>query len=743
MAGYVGKAITRVDGRAKVTGAAAYTADTQLPGLCHAVLVTSDRAGGRLTGLETQAAEQAPGVLAVLTYRNARPGGVATLTNALGKFFARAVMPGDAFLVLADDQVRYAGQPIAVVVAETLEKARWAASLVEVRLAGGDVEVELAKHLDEQFSPGKVQDEPADSGRGEVEAALRAAAHKVDVVYTTAAQAHNPMEPHATIAAFDGAKLTLYDATQYVYGVKQVLSAQLGKLPGSVRVISRFVGGAFGSKGLAWPHVPVTAMAAQHVGRPVKLVVERRHMFGFIGFRPETRQHLQLGAAKDGKLVAIAHHGVSQTSRIGEWTEPVGKSTGMLYSCPNVAVTHRLVRLDTQTPTFQRAPGEAPGSLALECALDELAYAAGIDPLELRLTNYASRDEGKDLPFSSKALRACYVQGAERFGWDKRPKSVGQWRVGHRLVGWGMATATYPAMRSGATARVRLQADGSALVQIATHDLGTGTYTILTQMAADALGLPMGRVRTEIGDTDYPYAPVAGGSQSAASCSIPVHEAGHAVRRQLIALAIKDPASPLHGLPADQVDAAEGHLTARGDATRTDTHEAVLARAGRKELEAEHETKPDDVDKRFSCHAWGAQFAEVQVDPDLGMVRVTRMVGAFAGGRVLNLTTARSQLMGGMVMGIGAALLEEVVRDPLQGRVLNGSLEGYMVPVNADVPEIEVIFVAEADEHVNPLGIKGLGELGIVGAGAAIANAVFHATGKRMRDFPLTVDKLL
>lgn len=743
MKALVGTAVDRVDGRDKVTGKATYSAEWRLERMAHAVLVTAPSAPARIRSLDTHAAEQAPGVLAVLTHKNALPGGLAILSAPIGRLLTRPIVPPDSGLALSDEVVRYAGQPIAVVVAASLEQAQAAARLVAARYERGVPATELAAQLGQAFSPGKILGEAADKARGDLAAGLKGADLAIDVVYTKQAENHQPMEPHATIADFGEGKLTLYDATQFVHGVKLLVAMQLGKLPHKVRVVSRYVGGAFGSKGLPWPHVALAAIASERVGRPVKLVVERRQMSGMVGFRPGTHQRVRLGAMRDGRLMGIGHDSVNQTSQFGEYSEPNARPTQMLYACPNVAVTHRLVRLDTQTPTFQRAPGEAVGSLALECAMDELAHALKLDPLALRLVNFAERDEDKDKPWSSKALKACYEQGAERFGWARRKLAPRSMTREGLLVGWGMATASFPCNRSGASARVRLAADGRATVQIASHDLGTGTYTILSQVAADALGLPMDRVRTELGDSDYPQAPVSGGSQSAASCSPAVHKAALAVRQALVTLALADQASPLHGLAEDQVAWGEGRLHQREQPARGEAYTAILQRAGQEAIEVEEMTKPGEERSQYSSHAWGAQFAEVTVDPDLGMVRVTRMVGAFAGGRILNPKTARSQLMGGMVMGIGSALLEEVVRDPHQGRVVTSNLEGYMVPTHADVPKLEVILVPEVDEHVNPLGIKGLGELGIVGAGAAIANAVFHATGRRVRDFPISVEKLL
>jgi xanthine dehydrogenase YagR molybdenum-binding subunit len=740
---HVGKAIDRVDGRDKVLGKATYSAEWDLPGLLHAAMLTSSISRGRIAEIDVAAAEKAPGVKLVLTHHNARPFGIATLTSFVGKIAGGPVVPPDGALALSDDVIRYSGQPVAMVVADTRERALAAVDLVQVRYDVTAPAVSLEDGFADRYPPSSIFGEAPDKLRGDVALGLREADATVDVTYTTAAEAHNPMEPHATIADYKDGKLTLYDATQYVGGLKLLMAFQMGLLPGRVRVVSHYVGGAFGSKGLPWPHVPLTALAAMKLGVPVRFAMERRQMFGMVGFRPRTHQHLQLGAKRDGTLTAISHDGISQNSRMGEFTEPVGMLTRMLYACPNVAVTHRLVKLDTQTPTFQRAPGEAPGSLGLECAMDELAFALQMDPLAFRLKNYAERDFDKDRPWSSKELRECYLQGAERFGWSKRPLTPGSLKSGRLLVGWGCATASYPTNRSGAAARVRIESDGSALVQTASHDLGTGTYTVLTQVAADALGLPMERVRTELGDTDYPYAPVAGGSQSAASVSVPVHLAATEVRQAIAKLAFAQKDSPLFQHTEDDLGWGEGKLFVRTQPALSDTFGAILARADRLGLESTHETVPGKDEGAYGKHAWGAQFAEVHVDPDLGFVRVKRMVGVFAGGRILNLKTARSQLLGGMVMGIGMALLEEVVRDPRQGRVVNGSLADYLVPVHADIPEMDVQFVAERDDHVNPLGIKGLGELGIVGSGAAIANAVFHATGKRIRDLPITLEKLL
>jgi xanthine dehydrogenase YagR molybdenum-binding subunit len=478
-------------------------------------------------------------------------------------------------------------------------------------------------------------------------------------------------------------------------------------------------------------------------------VVERTQMFGPVGYRPPTRQSIALAADGDGKLVALRHDVVSATSTFEDWTESSAMVTRMLYACPNGTTTHRLVKLNLGTPTFQRAPGEATGSFALETAMDELAYKLGIDPLELRLRNHADAEPVSGKEFSSKKLRECYRSAAERFGWSRRnpaPRSMREAASPDRglLIGWGMATATYPAHRQKAQALVRVLPDGSAFVQCGTQDIGTGTYTIIAQVAADALGIAPDRISVELGDSSMPQAPVSGGSMTAASVTPAVQDAAQQVRARLVALAVADAASPLHGLDPQQVDAAAGWLRSRGDAARRDPYAAVIARAGGAPVEATGTGAPDEeASKKFAAHSWGAVFAEVAVDEALGEIRVRRVVASYSVGRVLNPKTANSQLLGGIVWGIGMALTEHTRVDPLSGRVLNANLAQYHVPVNADIGAIDVTFVEENDERFNPIGARGIGEIGITGVPAAIGNAIFHATGKRFRDLPITPDRLI
>jgi xanthine dehydrogenase YagR molybdenum-binding subunit len=733
-----GKGIDRVDARLKVTGKATYAAEVPVANVAHAVVVCSRISKGRIASLDARAASSSPGVIAVLSHLNApKLPGAQKKTGPIDRVLQ----------LLQDDQVVYGDQPIAVVVADTLERAQEGA-----RLVAASVRYDEAKAVAELDMPGGETYAPAKAGpageaaskRGDADAALSAAKVKIDATYTTPNQNHNPMEPHATIAVWQGDdRLTLYDATQGIFGVQKRLAAVFDLPKDHVRVINHFVGGGFGCKGSPWSHVALAAMAAKVSGRPVKLVVTRPQMFSMVGHRPRTVQRVALAADAGGKLTAIVHEVTSETSRFDEFVEPAAVQTRMLYACPSVRTAHSLVRIDVGTPTFQRAPGEATGTYALESAMDELSYALRIDPLALRLRNHAdtSPDDGK--PWSSKSLRECYRQGAERFGWSRRIAVPRATRDGKHLVGWGMATATYPARQSPSSAVARVRPDGSVLVQAGSQDIGTGTYTIMTQIAADALSVPVDVVRFELGDTDLPETPVSGGSQTASSTGSAVKMACLELVKKLALAAVGDAQSPLHGLPESAVEADGAAIVAKGNHARRDTYAAIVTRSGKPELRAEKKTEEKEDRKRFSSHAFGADFVEVRVDEELGEVRVSRFVGAFAAGRILNAKTARSQLIGGIVWGIGLALHEHAERDARSARVVTRDLADYHVPVNADVPAIDVIMIHEDDPHVNEIGAKGIGEIGITGAGAAIANAVYHATGRRVRDLPITPDRLL
>jgi xanthine dehydrogenase YagR molybdenum-binding subunit len=733
----IGQPLDRTDGRLKVTGGARYAADHALPRMAHAVLVLSTIAHGRIAAIDTSVAADMPGVLLVMTHRNALklPAG--------GKAGAGSPPAGRVLNLLQDDRVHYNKQPIALVVGDTLEHAQDAADRLRVRYDRQAAQLDFDQAKLAAHKPEMVKDSEPDSTRGDLQAGLRAGHTAIDEIYTTPMEHHNPMEPHATVAAWDGDHLTLYDSTQYVSGVRKTVAKTFGIASEQVRVLCPFVGGGFGCKGSTWSHVVLAAMAARQCGRPVKLVLERPQMFGPVGGRPRTEQHLLASAGADGRLSALRHDVVASTSFIEDWIESSALLTRMLYACPNQQTSHRLASLNTGTPTFMRAPGEATGSFALEAALDELAYALKIDPIALRLQNDAQTDPEKHRPWSGKSLRECYRTGAERFGWARRNPEPGSMRADGKLVGMGMATATYPAIRQRASALARILPDGTALVRSGSQELGTGTYTVMTQVAADALGIAPDKVRFELGDTDFPEAPVSGGSQSVASVAPAVQAAGEAARLKLIGIALADSGSPLFGAPIEDVMVEDGWLARRSDRALREPIAAVIARHGSRPVEATMDAEPGDERQKYSLHSFGAVFAEVRVDPDLGEVRVHRVVGSYGVGRLLNRKTGRSQLMGGIVWGIGLALMEQTEYDLRNGRPVNANLAEYHVPVNADVGEIEVIVLDEDDPHINSLGARGIGEIGIVGVGAAIANAVWHATGKRVRDLPITLDKLL
>ncbi len=730
-----GEGISRLDGRLKVCGQATYAGDFKLPGVAHARLLLSTVPHGRVARIDTTAAEAAPGVLAVLTPANAQ--------RLPKKGQVGAVPPeGRPLTLLQDDRVLYNGQPIAVVVAETLEQAIAATELLRVSYAADKPVVDFKTASKKTHAPKSALSQTTDSQRGNHEAGLRAAAAVLEAVYTTPVEHHNPMEPHATIASWSGDALTLHDSTQYVSGVQTVAARTFGLSESAVTVVCPYVGGGFGCKGSTWSHVLLAAMAARQVNRPVKLVLDRTQMYGPVGNRPKTQQTMLLAASADGALTAVEHTVVAETSFLEDWIEPSALLTRMLYACDNLRTTHRVARMHVGTPTYQRAPGEASGSYALECSLDELAQRLNIDPLQMRLRNHAESDAHSGLPFSSKSLRECYRAGAERIDWARRSAPPGSMRNGRWQVGLGMGTATYPTNRSPAEALCRLMADGTALVQCGSQDLGTGTYTVMTQVAADALGLPLGKVRFELGDSRLPKAPVSGGSQTAASVAPAVQAACQAARQKLIDIALADPRSALQGSARGSVVAVDGWLQSRADATRRESIASALARHGQM-IEAQAKSEPGAEKKAFSMHSFGAVFAEVHVDAELGIVRVPRIVGAYGVGKLLNQKMGHSQLMGGIVWGVGMALYEETHRDLRNGRVINGNLGEYHVPINADIGAIEIIVVAEDDPHINPLGAKGIGEIGITGVPGAIGNAIFHATGKRIRDLPITLDKLI
>ena len=758
--GVVGQPLNRVDGRDKVTGRAKYAAEyNQLPGLVHAVIKTSDVAKGRITGFDTTAAMKQPGVLAILTYQNI-PKLARTPNDAEGK---KAIGAPMGYLPLTDDQIHYAGQPVAVVVADTLERAQYAAALLKVQVAA---EKPIASYEDPKaqlFDPEKIQDGKAASHvkRGDAQAAFAAAPIQLTHKYTHAINHHNPMEPGATTAHWEAPdRLTIYESTQGVTRTQKSVSTMLGLSAEQVRVVTKYLGGGFGCKGSAWPHTILTVQAAKAVGRPVKLSLTRPQMFTGMGHREDQTQTLSLGATKEGKLLALVHEKTSTTSPWDNYAESNSKIINMLYECPNFEASYQLARGNVMTSTFTRAPGEAPGSFAIESSMDDLAYQLGIDPIQLRLLNYAEKDPSTGQTWSSKSLRECYARGAELFGWSKRNPKAGVTRDGRQLVGWGMATASYPVHNSQGTARVRLYADGHAVVQSGATDLGTGTYTVMTQVAADSLGLPPEKIRFELGDTRLPTAPNSGGSVAAGTVSSSVYMAAQDVWERLTKIAIKDPKSPLFKAKPEEVMMEKGRLQLKANPSKGEDFMVLMKRTGLDDIEGSGSGKygagyeagqsaaaadPAHKDEagKHSMHSFGAHFCEVHVDPDLGTVRVTRWVSVHAAGRILNAKTARSQIIGGSIFGIGAALMEATARDPHYARYTNADLADYHIPVNADIPEMTVEFIDEHDPFINAMGVKGIGEISMVGVSAAVANAVFHATGKRMRDLPITPDKIL
>ncbi|KQT84065.1 xanthine dehydrogenase family protein molybdopterin-binding subunit [Aurantimonas sp. Leaf443] len=731
----IGQPLTRRDGMLKVTGRARYAADNHPDGMLHAVLAVAAIARGRVVSLDLEAARAQPGVVEVMTPAN-RP------TLALDP---DAKHHGFMFRLdlLQNDRVRYANQPIAVVIAETLEAASEGAARLSPVYETETVETDLSAQgfVPEVVGPGH----PAEAASGDVEAGFRSAEHRVEAVYETAAQYHNAMEPHAIVAAWEGGRLSIDTPSQGMAMAQGRIAGLFGIAPEDIHIRSPFLGGGFGSKGMISGPQVLGILAARLVGRPVKLVLRREHMYGPVGHRAQTRQTLRLGVDGDGRLTALHHHTKTASSRFDDFFEPASDISQTLYAAGAVKTSHEAVRIDTGTPLFMRAPGEATGSIALEVAIDEAAEAAGMDPLAFRLRNYATVEPISGKPFSSKALRECYARAAERFGWDARPLRPGTMRDGDGLLtGWGMGTATFPALMFEARARGLLRADGTGVMETGAHDMGQGAWTALAQIAADAIGLPIDAVAFNAGTSDLPDAGIAGGSGHTATAGMALHAAGADIVAKLAAIATQDEASPLFGAGNVGVVARDGRLMRRDDESRGESVSAIMRRAGVETIEGTGKSGGDpQAREAYAMHAHGAVFAEVKVDPDLGQMRVTRLVGAFAAGRVINPRLVESQLFGGMIWGVSFALHERASVDRRSGRIMNADLGEYHVPVNADIPAMEAILVHEDDAHVNALGIKGVGEIGITGTAGAVANAVWHATGRRVRRFPVEIADLV
>jgi xanthine dehydrogenase YagR molybdenum-binding subunit len=731
-----GQPLARHDGPLKVTGRASYAADQRPAGPLFAALAVATISRGRVVSLDVAAAKAQPGVVDVMTPQNKPPLFVDPDIHDQPFNFC--------FQALQDDKVRYAGQPIAVVIAQTLEAATEGAA----RLAPVYETEPPRAHLDaaESFTPPYVGiGNPAIAEKGDVEAGLKAAALAIDVTYETPAQYHNAMEPHVVVAAFEGDKLVVDTPTQGLAMTRARLAQIFGLPPDDVLVRSPFLGGGFGGKGLLSGPIVLGVMAAKLTGRPVKLVMTRAQLYGPFGHRSSTRQRLRLGVDGEGRLTALAHHAKITTSTFDAFYEPSADSSHTLYASPAIRTSHEAVRLDIGTPMFMRAPGEASGSIALESAIDEMAAAAGIDPLQFRLLNYAETEPISGKPFSSKALRECFAEGAKAFGWAGRPLAPRQMRDNDGLlVGWGVGVATFPAVMFQGTARAVIKADGTGAVEATVHDMGQGALTAMAQIGADALALPLDRFELRSGASHLPDAGLAGGSGHTATAGLAIHNAGADALAKLAEIATRDPQSPLYGAGNAGLVARDGRLTRRDDDTRGEPYSAILARAGLAEIVGEGAGAADPAaQKQYAMHAHGAVFAEVKVDPDLGMVRVSRLVGAFAAGRIINPRLVKSQYFGGMIWGLSFALHEEAVIDRRTGRIVNANLGEYYVPTNADVPAMQALLIEERDPFVNALGIKGVGEIAVTGTAGAVANAVWHATGVRPRRFPIRPEALM
>ena len=718
------RAQPRIDARLKVTGQARYEGETEAPGLLHAALVTAPIPSGRVLAIDAEAARQAEGFAAILTHDT-----------------APALRAAAFRMPLQDDIVHFAGQPVAIVLAETALQARRAAARVRVDYERRPAVTAIDQALDRAYAAKETAGAMAvDSRRGDPQAALAGAEARLERRFTTAANTHHPMEPHAVVAWWEGGTLTVHTCSQAVFGARRVMAHVFGLRREEVHVVSRYLGGGFGAKGGAWfPEMTLAVLAAREAGRPVRLELTRAQMFTLVGRRPQSVQDLTLGATRDGRLTALVHRSLGDTSTHGDYADPNATISRWLYACPNVETSHRIVPINAPQSNPMRGPGEGTGSFALESALDELAHELDLDPVELRLRNFADRDPHNDRPWSSNSLRDCYRVGAEAFGWASRVRAVGGQGQGARLIGQGMASVAYPVFRMASEAAVAIAADGRITVRCGTQDMGTGTYTVLGQLAGEQLGVGLDRITVELGDTHLPAGPYSGGSMATASFTPAVEQAARELRSRLLALAAGDPAGPFQGFGPDQLRLEDGHVRSLAS-NRSEPLADLLARAAPGGLEAFAETTPDP-DPGFSANGYGAVFAEVSVDADLGEVRVTRLTAAYAAGRILNPLLARSQYVGGLICGVGMALHEATVMDERLGRIVGDNLADYLVPTHADMPRFDVHMLDEVDPHL-PGGVKGIGMLGSVGTAAAIANAVFHATGRRIRDLPIRLERV-
>jgi xanthine dehydrogenase YagR molybdenum-binding subunit len=728
----LGGKLPRIDGPLKVSGRAVYTSDVSLAGTLYAVPVRSTIASGRIVSIDASAAKRLPGVRAVYYRGNIRP------------FFRSAPAQGFSGLIderrppFEDDVVRYYGQYVAVAVAQTVEQARAATSAVRVRYAPDAHNVDLRLVAEKPLE--------TESARGDADAAFKSAPVQIDQTYVTPAEVHNPIELHATVASWEGDHVTLYETSQAVMNHREVLYQMLGVPKENVRVISHFLGSGFGGKLWPWTHSILAAGVAREVGAPVKLVVTRQSMFEAVGHRPRTQQHFRLGASRDGKLVSMHHEYLNDTSILDDYKEDCGESTPFLYSVPNLRVASALARRNIGTPTAMRGPGAVPGLFAMESAMDELAIALKMDPIELRRRNEPQQDESTKLPFSSRHLLECMQVGAEKFGWARRDPRVGAMKRDGLTIGWGMAACSWGAMRSDAQASVEIRGDGTATVTTATQDIGTGTYTVLALVTSEATGIPLDRIDVRLGDTMLPAGPISGGSWVTASVIPAVSSAARAAVNALLTMATSGQSAPFKGAKRDDLQFANGRVSRKSDPSSGVSLGDVLARANVRGAVGNGQspsTFGGDESRKYSLHSFGAQFAEVTWQPETARLRVSRFVSVIDAGRIINPKPARNQIEGAVVMGIGMALFEQARYDKHYGAPINSNLADYIVSTNADAPPIDVTFLDHPDTVLNALGARGVGEIGLAGTAAAITAAVYHATGVRVRELPVRIEDLL
>ncbi len=733
--GLIGAPISRIDGPLKVQGKAKFAAEFPLEGMVYAAVAFSTVPKGRITALDTRAAEAAPGVVLVMTHWNAP-----RMQNMPLFLTSEKAAGGDNLPIMQDDRIHWNGQPIAVVLAESQEQADHAKSLLRATYDEEPATTAFAEAKAQGTDPGMFMGQPLKAAIGDAEAALAASPVSIDAKYATPRHNHNAIEPHAATLAWQGDELMVHDASQAVAHTAWSLATVFGLDEKQVRVTSPYVGGGFGSKTL-WQHQVLGAAAAKLAGRPVRIALSREGVYRMIGGRTLTEQRIAIGAEADGRFSAIIHTGTVAMTRHNALPEPFILPARGAYAAGSFKLDVEVAYLDMLANTFMRAPGEAVGTFGLECAVDELAAKLGMDPVELRIRNEPEKDPTEGTPFSSRNVVEAWRTGAERFEWNKRNPAPGAVRKGEWLVGMGCATATYPYYRMpGGAARITLTKDGHARVEVAAHEMGMGTATAQTQVAAERLGLEMDQVSFGYGDSIMPGTVLAGGSQQTASIGAAVIAAHRALVTQLLKLAGNN--SPLAGLSADEVGGLDGGLAKLDEPGRHESYTSILARARRNEVVVEAAAPPPMETQHWSMHSYGAMFCEARVNAVTGETRISRFLGSFDCGRILNAKTAASQFRGGIIMGLGLALMEETQFDERRGRVMNPSLAEYHVPVHLDVPEIDVIWTDIPDPHT-PMGAHGIGEIGITGTGAAVANAVFNATGKRIRDLPLTLDKLM